>query len=307
MVTLEPDIAIVGALAYDQIATTSATLSGQSQTLLNCKVDTLAEAFGGCGGNIAYNLAHMDISQPMLISVTGIADDARYIEHLRNMKINTEGLLRTKQAYCARAIIITDSQGHQFTAFFPGEVPSRQDWQKHLQSLHLDQCKIFVQAPYPPALMIESLAYAAQLPGDVLKICCPGQYADQLEASETQELINFADWIVGNAYEISHLEKACSLENKLVIQTNGAHAIHVTHPGGQRLSFDVPPAPVSLDPTGCGDAFLSSIASHLHQTGIDPGNENLADAITSACANAASCLAYQGGQQHLTRADNKRG
>ena len=305
MVATHPDIAVIGALAYDQIATTPASLTGSEtgsapQTLLNCKIDTLTEAFGGCGGNIAYNLAHNGSTRPLLISVTGSADDQKYVQHLQALDISSAGLLRVDAAYCARAIIITDCDGHQFTAFFPGDVPSVERWCDHLQSLPLSQCPVLVQAPFPPDLMIASLRFAAQLPNNPLKICCPGQYADQLQPAETRELIKYADWIIGNAYEIKHLQRACSLQDKLILQTNGAQEIQVLAPGKQAQHFAVPAVAKNVDPTGCGDAFLASIANDVVRLGELDNSKHLADAIQSACSNAALCLGYNGGQRHYS-------
>lgn len=314
MVAIHPDIAVIGALAYDQIATTPASLTGSDEetaphvpALLNCKIDTLTEAFGGCGGNIVYNLAHNGSTKPLLISVTGTADDQKYVNHLDALNISSTGLMRVEEAYCARAIIITDRDGHQFTAFFPGDVPSVERWCEHLGNLPLELCPVFVQAPFPPDLMIASLRFAKQLPNSPLKICCPGQYADQLKEPETQELVNYADWIIGNAYEINHLQRACSLQEKLILQTNGAEAIQVRVPGAQPLSFAVPAAAENVDPTGCGDAFLSSIANHMVRHGALIDDQHLADAIHTACANAARCLGFHGGQQHYSQGSNIHG
>ena len=311
MVAIHPDIAVIGALAYDQIATTPASLTGSDEApdphtpaLLNCKIDTLTEAFGGCGGNIVYNLAHNGSTSPLLISVTGTADDQKYVHHLENLNISSAGLLRVEAAYCARAMIITDRNGHQFTAFFPGDVPSIERWCAHLENLPLAQCPVIVQAPYPPELMIASLDFATQLPNRPLKICCPGQYADQLKATEARALVRHADWIVGNAYEIKHLQRAASLAEKLILQTNGANAIQVFVPGAEPLSFTVPAAPANVDPTGCGDAFLASIANDLVKCGAFDGDRQLADAIHTACANAARCLGFHGGQQHYSQGSN---
>ncbi|XOV81937.1 MAG: carbohydrate kinase family protein [bacterium] len=314
MVASSPDIAVVGALAYDQIATTSASLSGSRAAagahplpLLNCKVDTLTEAFGGCGGNIAYNLAHNGNCTPLLISVTGSADDQKYTAHLDAYGISPAGLLRLENTLCARAIIITDRDGHQFTAFYPGKVPSKDVWLAHLRQLPLHRCPVFVQAPYPPELMIASLRFAATLDHNPLKVCCPGQYADQLKPTQTRELARHADWIIGNAYEIGHLQRASSLTGKWILQTNGANAIEVTKPDGQQLRFAVPAVPLIVDPTGCGDAFLSSIASDLVRRETLASDDHLAAAIATACDHAALCLGFSGGQQHFALENRHNG
>ncbi|MCR9258391.1 MAG: PfkB family carbohydrate kinase [Pseudomonadaceae bacterium] len=271
---------------------------------MNCKINTLTEAFGGCGGNIAYNLAHNGSTRPLLISVTGTADDQRYVDHLEAQGISCAGLMRVDSAYSARAIIITDRDGHQFTAFFPGDVPGVERWCAHLEHLPLSACTVLVQAPFPPDLMIASTKYAAQLSSNPLKICCPGQYADQLRPDETRELISYTDWVIGNAYEINHLQRACSMQDKLILQTNGAEEIQIFVPGQKPQHVAVPAVEENVDPTGCGDAFLASIANDLVRQGGLDNPEALSDAVQSACSNAARCLSFHGGQQHFSRVDS---
>ena len=79
------EVAIVGALAYDQISTTNTRFTPGANPLLNCKLLTLKEAFGGCGSNIAYNIAALG-GNPMLVTCTGTADDARFITHCDYVK-----------------------------------------------------------------------------------------------------------------------------------------------------------------------------------------------------------------------------
>ena len=72
-------LAVLGALAYDRIATTQRPF-GQAGPGLNSKVSKSSEHFGGCGGNVVYQLAQLN--QPsLLLSISGY-DDAPYRELL---------------------------------------------------------------------------------------------------------------------------------------------------------------------------------------------------------------------------------
>jgi len=92
------------------------------------------------------------------------------------------------------------------------------------------------------------------------------------------------------------------MEDKLIIQTNGAREIQVRVPGRQPQNFAVPAVTKSVDPTGCGDAFLASLANDLVRQGGLNNSKRLADAIQSACRNAALCLGFNGGQRHYSTA-----
>ncbi len=291
-------IAVVGAIAYDQIATTATPLSGTTEPLLNCKLTSLNEAFGGCGGNIAYNLAALG-SQPTLITCTGQNDDERYLRHCVQQGIQTGTFLRSPQQHCARAIIITDPDGRQFTGFFPGPVPSVARWRKHLASIDMSMISVFVQAPYPPEVMQTSLEHAARLKDRPLKICCPGQYADQLNSRQIDALAAQCDWLIGNAHEITFLRaNTQALSDKLVIQTNGASPIQVTYPDGKTSQHKVPASTRNTDPTGCGDAFIAAIAHHVACVGEADWHDILPQAIAVGNNSAAACLRCSGAQQH---------
>jgi adenosine kinase len=289
---------VVGALAYDQISRTDALLVQSGTHLLNCKLLDLAQAFGGCGGNIAYTLACLG-SQPLLISCSGEVDDGEYMQRLKQFDIDARACLRVPGESTARAIIVTDPTGHQFTGFYPGPVPDIGPWVQHLRKADLTRCPVFIQAPYPPQLMLASLQYARRLDHRPLKIWCPGQYADQLEPALAGPLVQAADWIVGNQYEVQSLQRHTDLAQKLVIRTQGAEPVVVNYPNGAVESFKVEQTTALVDPTGCGDAFIAGFVHELCATPRDDWQGALGPAIASGCTVAASCLSASGSQNHL--------
>ena len=151
-----PQIAVAGALAYDQICTTTTGLLNTDQPLLNRKLASVTETFGGCAGNIAFNLGLL--GQPArLLSCTGVEDDSRYLAHLQSHAVDIEHCLRLPGQPSARAIIFTDPSGAQFTGFYPGPVPSEAEWHAHLLQAKLHSMRLYLQAPYPPELMLAGL------------------------------------------------------------------------------------------------------------------------------------------------------
>jgi len=306
----QSSVVVVGALAYDQISHTQGHFRGTPEPLLNCKLEDLVETFGGCGGNIAYNLANLG-TQVQLVSATGTEDDQNYVAHLASFGIQVQCCIRQQHSYTARAVIITDPAGHQFTGFFPGPVISEAAWQQHLSQLDFDNCAIFVQAPYPPALMLATLKHASTLKNTPLRICCPGQYADQLTATEATDLLTATDWLIGNAYEIAHLAPFTEDQALVIIETNGAEGITVqwpqptergTHKDAVTRSpdvFQVPKVKTPIDPTGCGDAFLSGLAHTLANGPTNTFIEHLPSAIQQGIHTAALCLTHKGAQRHF--------
>ena len=286
-------IAVAGAIAYDLIATTD-TYFGETP-VLNCKLNTLSEAFGGCAGNIAYSLAQL-ACQPLLLSCSGQQDQSRYLEHLRGAGITTDFNLSISGAACARASVITDPQGQQFTAFYPGPVPTVERWQAHLNQLDKQHVSVFVQAPYPTELMMCALQYFSRR-ASILKIWAPGQYADQLAPQEVEILLSMTDWLIGNSHEINILRNRSDLNNHNIITTNGDQPVRVDQPGQPPAAFPVMPVARQLDPTGCGDALTAGIASALANKAA------INSAIELGIACAAACLGEEGAQYHRLNAE----
>ncbi len=292
---------VAGALAYDQITTTRVPFPAAPEPLRNTKLDSLTEQLGGCGGNLAYNLATAG-SVPLLLSCYGRADGKRYLQHLRQLGINTNSLWAA-DGPCARSIIVTDPDGEQFCGFFPGPVPDTAAWQKHLARLQAPAAgRVLVQGPYPAHLMAATLAWGRQ--HKLLNIWCPGQYADQLQSRQVQRLAADADWICGNGHEIDSLNGAAALPQRCgVIRTNGAQPVQVTLPD-ELEPFSVPvQAPERVaDPTGCGDALAATLALHCSRLAEQPPLQWSAAAISAmvdhGCRVAASCLAHEGAQNH---------
>jgi sugar/nucleoside kinase (ribokinase family) len=118
-------------------------------------------------------------------------------------------------------------------------------------------------------------------------------------------MLQLTDCVVGNEHEIECLLRHHDLQQMLVIRTHGAEPIAVDHANGTNTLIEVPPVAANVDPTGCGDAFISGLCHHLvqhataHNMPIEEAiAKDLRSAILTGCALAAACLACSGPQQH---------
>src|ERR1700729_4304330 len=85
-------------------------------------VPQLRREFGGCAGNIAYNMRFLgDIGVPL---ATVGAEAGRYIDWMRGHGIPTDGVKVIGDAFTAQAFITTDKDDNQITAFHPGAMNS---------------------------------------------------------------------------------------------------------------------------------------------------------------------------------------
>ena len=119
---------ICGSLAFDTITTFPGRFASQilpeQVHILNVSflVPTLRREFGGCAGNIAYTLHHLG-GEPLVMAAVG-ADGAQYVERLGAWGVPTEHVRVLPDTYTAQAIIITDVDNNQITAFHPGAMQS---------------------------------------------------------------------------------------------------------------------------------------------------------------------------------------
>ena len=289
-------VAVLGALAYDRIATTQ-TAFGPGGPGLNCKVSATTEHLGGCGGNLVYHLDGMQKST-LLLGVSG-HDDARYQAALRVSAVDLSGLYRDTSANCATAYILTDPQGQQFTAFHSGPEIKHDVWVQHLESVEskLTDCRLLLCAPFPPELMLGTMALMHEHNPTALIVWCPGQFTDQMNADMLNACSAYADWLMVNEHEANHIRLHAPeiFLSKTVIITNGAAAVEVLLSSGESKHYPVEAMTSVVDPTGSGDAFTAGVVSQLLGDTEQPLTR-LDAAIETGLALARQCLNHHGAQ-----------
>ncbi|MEM9620384.1 MAG: PfkB family carbohydrate kinase [Pseudomonadota bacterium] len=294
----------MGALAYDQIATTATVFPPPPAALRNSKLDQLQEQLGGCGGNLTYNLAQLG-QTPLLVAAYGGTDGANYLAHLQAQGASQSGLL-TCPGRCARAIIIADPNGDQFTGFYPGHVPTTDAWLAHLKSLttQIAADATLLLAPYPAEMMLTTAQWASA--HGLRLIWNPGQYADQLAARDIDAIATLSDWVIGNQHEITALAKLAPIHATChTVQTGGAAPIEVRLAGRADLTTYPVPTVAAVDPTGCGDAFLAAFASQMQSRGWTTNSQQLQHAVQYGIHSASACLRCSGAQQHQLPTDQQ--
>jgi len=217
--------------------------------------------YGGCAGNIAYNLALLgDDGVPM---ATVGSDFGPYRERLASAGISTEHIRVIDSELTAQAFITTDLDDNQITAFHPGA----------MQHSHVNRVTgargitLGIVAPDGREGMIEHAAQFAD--AGIPFVFDPGQGLPMFGAEELQRFLSQARWVTVNDYEWQLLQQKChwgvreiTARVEALIVTLGA-AGAVIHTRGEEIL--IPPAPVQqvVDPTGCGDAFRAGLIHGL--------------------------------------------
>jgi len=289
---------ICGSLAFDTITTFPGRFSQQilpdQLHILNVAflVPDLRREFGGCAGNIAYSLRQLG-GTPVIMATLG-NDGADYVARIREWGIDGSLVTMLPEHYTAQAMIITDVDNNQITAFHPGamqlagtiSVPARPD------------LRLAIIAPDGRDAMwlhAEQLARA-----DIPFIFDPGQGLPMFDGGELRTFIDKASWVALNDYEAKMLcdrtgHSLASLSRshlKGVVVTLGAQGCDVWEQG-ERTHIPGVSATAVVDPTGCGDAFRAALLYGLERDWPLQRCAALGNRI------GALKIACRGGQNHL--------
>ncbi len=220
-------------------------------------VPELRREFGGCAGNIAYNLKLLG-KEPLPMATVG-KDFAPYRQWLETCKINQQYLKVIEDSYTAQAYITTDLADNQITAFHPGAM----SFAHENQIPNNAGIEIGIVAPDGRDGMIQ---HAEQFhEAGIPFIFDPGQGTPMFEGDELIRFIELANWAIFNDYEAKLVQEKTHLTPELisddvdaVVVTKGAEGSIVYI---DRKPIRIPPVKVEkvLDPTGCGDAYRAGV------------------------------------------------
>jgi len=260
---------ICGSLAFDTIMNFEGRFAEQilpdQLHILNVSflVPSLRRDFGGCAGNIAYSLKLLG-GEPLPMATLG-TDGGEYLQRLAALGISDRYVKQVDGTYTAQAMIMTDRDNNQITAFHPGAM-----MQAHITRIesHPD-IKLGIISPDGRDAMLEHAAQfvAAGIPF----VFDPGQGLPMFNGAELTQFIEQATWVTVNDYEGKMLcdRTGLSLADisrkvKGLIVTLGGEGCDVWVNGERERVQAVQPAAV-VDPTGCGDAWRGALLFGLEQ------------------------------------------
>ncbi|MDI1237812.1 MAG: carbohydrate kinase family protein [Polaromonas sp.] len=260
---------ICGSLAFDTIMTFEGRFAEQilpdQLHILNVSflVPALRREFGGCAGNIAYSLQQLG-GTPLPMATVG-TDGAEYVARLNTLGISTEFVREVGDTYTAQAMIMTDRDNNQITAFHPGAMS-----QAHTTKIApRADINIGIISPDGRDAMLQHAEQfqAAGIPF----VFDPGQGLPMFDGKDLAHFVELASWVTVNDYEAKLLcdrtGLSCAEISKRVqglVVTLGAQGCEVWVDGDKALVAPVAAREV-VDPTGCGDAFRGALLFGLEK------------------------------------------
>lgn len=226
-------------------------------------VPDLRREFGGCAGNIAYNLKCLG-GAPLPMATVG-HDFGVYAEWLERHQIPAEYLREMPDAYTAQAYITTDLDDNQITAFHPGAM-----MYSHKNAVPNDsRVKIGIVAPDGRDGMLQHCEQFAA--ANIPFIFDPGQGMPLFNGDDLKTMVEQATWVALNSYEAELMQDRTGLSMKdlaerveAVVVTHGAKG-SVVYTDGQQIEIPAVKAAQVEDPTGCGDAYRAGLLYGLEQ------------------------------------------
>ena len=285
---------VTGTLAFDYVGAYPGSFDAlQRHTGINVSLH-LAEVdrfFGGCAINIAYSLRLLGNAPAPFAFVGADFEGSDYASHLDRLGIDCSGLCAVDGA-SSHAFIFSDTDGNQFTAFYPG--PARNPNYAKALSAFVDAgpFRAAIAGPDIPANMIACLDVCRSQ--GIPVISDPGQVITDFTPADIAALIERTETLIVNEYELATIRDAVgtpALDRvRRVVVTRGNQAVR-WRDDRARGSVDVP-SREAVDPTGAGDAFR---AGFLH---ADLRTNETRDAVRSGIAVALACIAHRGAQVH---------
>jgi len=256
-------VLICGSLAFDTITIfpgrfAQQILPDQVHNLsVSFLVPTLRREFGGCAGNIAYNVKLLD-GQAWPMATVG--DDSQpYLDRLDRLQISRRFVLKIDGTFTAQAFITTDVDNNQITAFHPGAMSD-----SHRNEIPSDgSIKLGIVAPDGREGMVQHAAQFAE--HGIPFVFDPGQGLPMFSGEELSWFIERASYVAVNDYEGKMLSDRTQLslpelarKVRALVVTHGAAGSQI-HVDGKIVQIPVAPARDPVDPTGCGDAYRAGL------------------------------------------------
>ncbi|HEY4366828.1 MAG TPA: carbohydrate kinase family protein [Steroidobacteraceae bacterium] len=231
-------------------------------------VPQMRREYGGCAGNIAYNLKLLgDVGLPM---ATVGRDFGLYADWMKQTGVPTDYVRLIESEHTAQGFVTTDLDDNQIWAFHPGAMQ-----QSHLNQVgDAQNIQIGIVAPDGREGMVQHAAQFAA--AGIPFIFDPGQGLPMFGGDELRAFIKQATWVAVNDYEWQLVQEKTGMsaheiaqQVKALIVTRGAEG-SVIYTQDSEIAIPTAKPTAVVDPTGCGDAYRAGLLHGLLH-GLDWG------------------------------------
>lgn len=294
-------ILVCGSIAFDSVAVFEGRfrdhiLPDRIQSLsVSFTVPSLRKVYGGCAGNIAYNLRLLG-GEPLPVATVG-EDASDYLTYMQQLGIDTRWVRIAPGTYTAQCFITTDLDDNQIAAFHPGAMALAAE--NDISSANA------AWAIIAPDAKDGMFAHARRLKASgIPAIFDLGQAMPLFDGPAIEEMLGLVEVLTVNDYEAGVVEQRTGRSMadiakglQAVIVTRGAQGATVWS-NGQVEDIAAVAADAVVDPTGCGDAHRAGLLY-----GVSLG-WSWADSCSLGNVMGAIKVASRGPQQHQPSRDD---
>ncbi len=253
-------------------------------------VPEMRREYGGCAGNIAYNLNLLG-GNPLIMATIG-DDFAPYARRLEKLGISQAHIRHVPDSFTGQAFITTDLDDNQITAFHPGAMGfSEQNRVSDAANVTLG-----IVSPDGRTGMIEHAEQFVE--AGVPFVFDPGQGMPMFSGPDLLRFIDQATYVTVNDYEAQMLIEKTGKSLKEIAQSVTALIVTLGSDGsmiyteGREIAIPTPKPAAIVDPTGCGDAYRAGLMYGIQQGWAWESTGRLASLMGSIK------IASRGGQNH---------
>ncbi|MCL4146422.1 UNVERIFIED_CONTAM: hypothetical protein GTU68_001806 [Idotea baltica] len=220
-------------------------------------VPELRREFGGCAGNIAYNLKLLG-DEPMPMGTVG-NDFGPYADWMDKHAISQQHVHVKAGQYTAQAFITTDMDDNQITAFHPGAMNLAHE-------TAISEARDIQLAIVAPDGRDGMMQHAQQLvDANIPFIFDPGQGLPMFDGNDLLKFAEQATYIALNDYEAQLFQdrtglspEGIAMHVEALIITHGSQGSTIYN-GDRKIEIPCAKAEAIVDPTGCGDAYRAGL------------------------------------------------
>jgi adenosine kinase len=254
---------ICGSLAYDTIMVFKDQFKNhilpEQLHILNVAflVPEMRREYGGCAGNIAYNLQLLG-GRPLIMATVG-DDFSPYATRLEKLGLPQTHIRTVPGNFTGQAFITTDLDDNQITAFHPGAMGM-----SHLNRIaDAKEVSLGIVSPDGRDGMLNHAQEFAD--ANIPFVFDPGQGMPMFSGKELLEFIDQANYITVNDYEAKllqdktgkTLDEIAQCVTALIV-TLGADG-SLIYANNKQIAIPTPKPHAIVDPTGCGDAYRAGL------------------------------------------------
>jgi adenosine kinase len=258
-------------------------------------VPHMRREFGGCAGNITYNLQLLG-GNPLIMATVG-DDFGSYAKRLDKLGLSQKHIRLVPDSFTGQAFITTDLDDNQITAFHPGAM----SFSEKNSVADAPDVTLGIVSPDGRSGMLQHARefHEAGIPF----VFDPGQGMPMFGGEDLLHFVEQADYVTVNDYEAKLLQdktgksiEALASGTRAFIITLGAQG-SIIYAEGKEIIIPAAPPTAVLDPTGCGDAFRAGLL-HGIQQGWDWDTTGRLASLMGALK-----IASRGGQNHKPTRD----